>query len=574
VKNSLRPISIPHIVASLVLMMITSVALTTLVGPKLAEVSQLYDLLVTFGLNITENINVFIYRILARSQVSFFEIGLAVLFFLLLFIGTAVLTIRMTVRRKRLPDYHHTHGPKLLEFASAWKDASMKLDKEPGNASINIHPKLRFTDQLEQGNILIIGQQGGGKSTVLKPLANQVYQEECISYTYDEKGEYQRTFKDANAICLKLTAGAELVWDIGRDVQDSNDASLVAQAMLEDGKDNERFFIDSARQVLKGVIISLQNTGVHWSWRELHSSLFSNTQQLKRLLQSAYPSASTLIEPDSKTTHSILSVLSSRLFWLADMAELHSSATSLWCISRMMDPVDGKCHVFFRPNYSNPDLSRAVCNAIVTLIIERWLAREDSNERKFWLVLDELGNLPKNPSLIRWLTLSRSKGGRAIASAQSISLLYENYGEHTTETILSLFRTVIVMRLGASGPSAQKASELLGQQRVLTLNQSLDDAEKHGVSTQFYDRPVVTREDIINLPSADKKGVVGFLLIGGLQNIYKLKWPYMKSPKLINPEPLTSPNKPEKPSITKTQEKNRLNKRTKSPVKNCGGTKS
>jgi type IV secretory pathway TraG/TraD family ATPase VirD4 len=334
--------------------------------------------------------------------------------------------------------------------------------------------------------------------------------------------------------------------------------------MLEDGNGNgnDRFFIDAARQILKGVIIHLQNSHQSWTWEELHKTLFSDVKQLKQLLQKAYPSAAGLVEPDNKTTHSIISVLSSRLFWIRDMAVLQRSAKNTWCITEMMKHVDGKCHVFFRPNYSSPELSRAVCNTLVTLIIERLLAHEDSNSRKCFFILDELGNFPHNPSLIRWLTLSRSKGGRTIASAQSISLLYENYGQNNTETILSLFRTVIVMRLGASGPTAQKASDLLGQQRVLTVNQNLSGGDKLAISTQFADRPVVLKEDIINLPSADTKGVVGFLFIGGLVNIYKLKWPYIKSESPSNRQPISYSDHSKLTTPVSEVTANRLNKRS------------
>jgi len=543
------------------------VGLTILVGPKLKEIDLVFNPIYSLGDYILEIANNHIYQIIARTQISIFDLGLASLIFTLLLVGYFLFKLIMKANKNSRPDYHHSHGPKLLLFRAAIKDASKRLKKEPGKPSINIHPSLRITEQLEQGNIFVSGQQGGGKSTVIKPLAKQVYDTDCHSFTHDEKGEYQGNLKKQNIVCLELKENAEYIWEISSDVQNSNDASLVAKAMLEDGNDNEQFFVDSARQVLKGVIISLQNSNDYWSWKELDCSLFSDSKQLKQLLEDAYPPASTLIEPDSKTTQSIRSVLSSRLFWLSEMAELQKSAKNLWSISSMMMTSNNKKHVFFRPNYSNPELSRAVCNTLITLLIERWLVRDDSNQHKLWMILDELGNIPKNQSLIRWLTLSRSKGGRTIAGTQSLSQLFESYGQNITETILALFRTVIVMRLGASGPSAQKASELLGQQRVVTFNQNLSDCDKLSISTQFHDRAVVTKEDIVNLPSSDRKGVVGFLHIGGLKNVYKLKWGFIKTSKPIITKSIPSPGKPIITPMLEIQPTNRLNKRHKPLIK-------
>jgi energy-coupling factor transporter ATP-binding protein EcfA2 len=485
-----------------------------------------------------------------------------------IFLGMALLTviikIRLLIKQKALSDYEYVDGPKLLENDAAIRDARKKIRNEPSKPTLYLHPKIRLTDQLEAGNILIEGQSGVGKSTIFKLLARQVYSAQQKSFTYDEKGEYQAIFRSHNSICLKLTKGADFFWDIGKDLTSEYEASLIANSLIEEEGESQRFFSDAARQIFKSVIIFLIKNESPWSWHELASHLFTSDEKLKSLLEKVSDSAAILIAPGSKTTMSIRSLLSTKLFWLKEMAELQQSARSSWSISELLDKENDKSHIFFRPNYASPDLSRSVCNSLITLLIERWMEREDSDIERFWMLLDELGNLPENPSLIRWLSLSRAKGGRTVATAQDLSQLYESYGEYVTDTILSLFRTVIIMRLGASGPSAQKASDLLGQQRVVTLNQSLSEDQKISISTQYHDRAVVPREEIINLPSADKSGVVGFLFIGGLKNIYKLKWPYLKLAPVSDCEeeqiePIVTTEDPE--TNIETNSVNRLNKR-------------
>lgn len=525
-KNNLRPISISYYLIMLALLAIISVA-TTILLVKTSYLNILdWSLFRTIGMHVgmaTSHI-----LMISTLKLPAEVLGLFVFIFTIILLIMCILKICYLIKSREVLDYHYVSGPQLLEGTSAIMDVKKRLLKEPSKLAFNIHPQIQLTEQIEAGSILIQGQSGAGKSTIVKPFVQQIYCQPVRSFTYDEKGEYQATFNSDASVCLQLSNEANYFWDIGKDIVSSNEAALVAHSMIEQEKENQRFFTDAARQIFKYVIVFLVESKKSWSWRDLSTSLFSTEHELKSLLSTVSASAAKLIEPGSKTTQSILSVLSTQLFWLDDMAKMQDSAKNRWTISDLIAGDTDKSHIFFRPNYTSPDLSKAVCNSLITLLIERWMSRNDSSQDRLWLLLDELGNLPKNPSLIRWLTLSRSKGGRTLATTQNLSQLYESYGENVTETILSLFRTVIVMRLGASGPSAQKASDLLGQQRVVTLNQNLSEDQKIAISTQYQDRPIVSREAIINLPSADKKGVVGFLFIGGLLNIYKLKWPYLK----------------------------------------------
>lgn len=556
-NRKLNPISLESILALFILLLTLSTGVAVTATPQLTDFSTLQNYSYLIGLWVMESC----FHASSDSPTFIVGLGLTVMVFIILVLiaGTILL---WTLSRRDTNDFRHLAGPRLLEYDAAIKDASKKLKREHGKASLKIHPRLTFTEQLFQGNIFVTGQQGGGKSTFIKPLAHQIYEANDFSFTYDEKGEYHGICQSKSITHLALTPNSEFIWDIGKDIKTENDAGLVAQALLGNSNDNERFFTDAAQQILKYVIVYLYETKTDWSWKDLYDSLFCSDNSLKLILAKTSPSSAILIETNSKTTHSIRSVLSTRLHWLKEMSALQRTSKSYWSISQLVNRTGKAQHVFFEPNTCSPDLSRYVCNALVTLIIERWLAQKDSQTNKLWLIIDELGNLPKNPSILRWLTLSRSKGGRLIAGTQSYSQLYDAYGENSSETMLSLFRTVVVMRLGASGESAQKASELFGKQRVMTLNQSISHDKKQTISTQYHDRAVVTREDIINLPSSDKHGVVGYLMIGGLVNVYKLKWPhYVYNPKTLRSvetaRQRNSKDFPQKKSV------NKLNRRTK-----------
>jgi energy-coupling factor transporter ATP-binding protein EcfA2 len=560
VKTNLQPSNLNFYIVFIFLLVLVSLGATILVASKISQIYFLNHYLSSLGdfiVSLTGIINIII-----KLDIESLDIAIASVFFFLLILIFSVLFIKSRVRKNKRVDYRHASGPELLEFRQAVTNVNKKLRNEPDNPALFIHPNIRITSQIEEGNIFIFGQQGSGKSTVIKLIAKQIYSSRHLSFTNDEKGEYKMECGTANTLSISLEHNADFFWEISKDILNSNDANLVSQALIEESQNGDQFFVDAARQILAAVIVYLQGNTKKWSWEDLNNTLFITDGKLKSILQINSPSAAILIEPESKMTHSIRAVLSSRLGWINQMVELKKSALNDWSINEFINSKDTIKHIFFKPNQKHPEMRKSVCNALMTLLIERWLCREDSNEEHLWIILDELGNIPKNPSIERWLTLSRSKGGKTLAGTQSISQLYK-YGQHSTETILSLFRTVIVMRLGSAGPSAQKASDLLGQQRVISLNKSLNDRENLTLSTQFHDRPVVTKEEIVNLPSADKNGVVGYLFIGGLVNVYKLKWPFTKRSSYKKAIITASPGKPELLPIVKSQPINRLNKRKK-----------
>jgi energy-coupling factor transporter ATP-binding protein EcfA2 len=559
VSSKLYSNSIPYFASITILIFLISLGAAILAAPILEQYNIQLSILSKIGLFFIEKSGT--EKLFFQLYFSSFEIGISIFTFFVLEIVTLFLFFRFKKIDQNRTDFSYVSGPKLLEFNYAISDATKKLKQEPGALALKIHPKLAITEQIEQGNIFISGQQGSGKSTIIKPMAKQIYKTGDISFTNDEKGEYQQHATE-NTATISLGGNIENFWNISLDIECSNDAILAATALIEEGNNSEQFFVDSARLILSSVIIYLhQQTPNDWTWSDLAKNLFLNDTELKNLLRKVSKPASILIQEGNKTSHSIRALLSSRLHWLSEVINLEKAANNKWSIKELIAPESKICHVFFKPNRLLPDLSKSICNAILTLLIERWLSREDSNDKKCWLILDELGQLPKNPSIIRWLTLSRSKNGRLIAGAQNYSMIYALYAEHSTETLLSLFRTVIVMRIGASGPSAQKASDLLGEQRVVTYNQSLNEEGKLSLSTQYHDRAVVKKEMIINLPSANKTGVVGYLFIAGLHNIYKLKWPLVKVSSPCQTIIIKSADKSATSIPLPSQPINRLNKR-------------
>ena len=422
-------------------------------------------------------------------------------------------------------DYVHSSGIQLLSGKKVKEHANRAIQKAEQSTALFLHPNVPVSEKILTGNIFVFGAQGSGKSTIIKSLIVQLATTEHRLFVFDLKHEYASFTSKQHQQILRVDAKDGVYWDISADVNDESDAASVSVALIEDADDDNRFFTDAGREIVKGVLIALLEREGNWSWGDFTQRLFAPREQLHTMLVKAYPPAGSLIEEDNKTTQSIRAVIATRLGWLHQMTKNVRSANTAFSLKNWLQDHTQRNQVVFQPDPKEVLMSKSVCNAITSLISSHLLSMPDQETKQTWMILDELGNLPKSPSLEAWLTLSRSKGGRCIAGVQSLSML-SKYGERGSETLLALFRTNIVLGLGAAGKSAQSASEAIGNHRVLSVQRTLSESGKVSLSEQFSDRAIVSAEDIINIPEPDKKGVCGYAVIGGRKAVYHLKWPY------------------------------------------------
>jgi hypothetical protein len=500
------------------------------------------------------------------GRLSNFDAGI---FMLLIFVGL-LLTIVVSIILKRssepslAEDYYS--GPRLFVFKKAIKHLKKSIKKIGVADGLLIHPMIRLTSKFESANIFVYGMQGAGKSTLIKQWLLDIFSNKTDkTFIFDQKGEYEFLLPPSDVVSIDADNSGAYFWDIGLDVISYADADLVAASMIVSYQHSENdYFIRSARQVLVGVFYHLVQSDKPWSWSEIAKVLFSDDLALQNTLKISYISAAQFIAPDSKNTQSIRSVISSQLGWILVMAKANNQTS--WSVNGWLNESKYPSHVLFKPSPKSQAKSECMVNALMTIITQQKLSGPDNESEKTWIIFDELGNQPKLPSLEKWLTLSRSKGGRMIAGTQSLNQIYDKYGSESGNSILSLFGVVVVMRLGPSGVSAENASKSLGNYRVKVSNETTKADESKSKSSSSDYRPVVTKEEVIHLPLADKRGVEGYMVIGGISAVYRLKWPFPRKANIqinnknkVQPSPLKDQSVDTKIVV----QQNRLNRRRK-----------
>jgi len=436
----------------------------------------------------------------------------------------------------------HISGNRLLEGRGAEKQVAKILkpelkDKEnSGGKGIKLHPRITISAKRELGNILVFGQQGSGKSVVIKELIRCIRARNDKAIIYDQKREYSEIFFDScSSILLSPTDKRSEVWNPSLDVKDTETAKLFVECLVEHDS-GEKFWTEGAQLIFTGWLVYLLETKTAWGWEEVRELLYVPYDDLDSILRRYYPLASNFIEAKSKTTQGFMTILATKVGWLNELADLWPNSSSSdfsvrrWFQSRKVKPI-----LLLPQDPMAESMSNSICRAVLAISTRAVLVLNDCSDRKLWLALDELGNMPANLNFEKQLSLGRSKGLRTIAGVQSLSQLRTLYGVDKTETILSLFSSVICLRIGPVGDSAAKASELFGTKRVKRPTETINPDGSKSVTYHHVDEAVVTSEDINALPQASKGEVTGFLYLIGCEVVSKLKWPIKQHTQIAKP---------------------------------------
>lgn len=468
--------------------------------------------------------------------------------------------------RKFSNELEFVSGPELCSGKKATTHANkmQKRELKISNSTIGIkvHPKLPISTAREQNNFCILGTTGAGKSTILKPMIKQAIDRNDYAVIYDEKGEYTQGFYHSfNTILLAPWDARSALWDISKDVSSEQDAELLAQCLIPYSDTKEQIWNDGARIILTGMIVSLiYGCKGNWEWHDLYELLQLSPEHALLRMEPYYPTVQSLIQKNSKTTQGFYVHLITHLNWLKYLSlAWRKSSKESFSLSQWVKSGTSKRVIIIQANSEYEAVGKPLCNTVISFMTKKYLSSNNSFYRPTWLFIDEFANLPPNPSVKKWLELSRVYGGRSVICTQSLSQIRDIYGEDETNAILNLLSNVITLRLGTAGDDAIFTAQMLSEQTVEVPN--YENANHIGIRSKQL---LVEASDLTQLRPADNKGVEGYLFIPGWKSVYKLTWPLFTQPdiakKFIPAKWLLDVRVEASPITPTPQNKNPLNK--------------
>ncbi|MCP4985792.1 MAG: type IV secretion system DNA-binding domain-containing protein [Colwellia sp.] len=502
-------------------------------GPKVGHVKAFGSIIFNICVR-GDNQLLYDYRALLESKGLLNKLdSFLVIWLLFSLIISMILTIIITWGKNTFKVDRQIKGGKLVSIGYL---AFISTLLKKHYAYLFIHPRKTFTKRDAIGNVFVFGSQGSGKSTFIKYILEQLFTvTKSKVVIFDEKREFiEIYFEKVKAVIMAPWDLRGKVWDIGHDLNSIEKIKQFASQTIPE-QEKSRVWADGSREILVGLMQTCAQTN-GLSWQNLSLLLSEEPQTWLIDFELYYPPASNFVRGDGATVASFVSTLSAATNWIHSIAKYSDGKTnSLFSFDHWLNDQSSEIDRIIIPSHPEYEsIAAPMCNAILAFIEGNVLSRENDEDNDVWLVLDELGSLPVNNSLQRWLSLGRAKGAKTIAGAQSTSQLSDIYGDKQSETILNLFTNHIVFKCGSVGSTSETAAKSLGDIIIERPTKSVLQDGKVNYTWNKITEPLIAKSDVTGL-DITTKGVTGFLKMASGNDVYKLTWPFVSSKIIAKP---------------------------------------
>ena len=403
-----------------------------------------------------------------------------------------------------------------------------------------------YPRRAETQHTIVSGTTGSGKTVLISDLVAQIRErgERCV--VYDKMGSYTRAFYDPRRDTLLNPLDARSPrWSPFLEARSPRDFDTMAAALIPQQKDTvDPFWVTAARQLFANGAGVLRERGVTENRVLVEHLLKTDLTKLAEAMEGTV--AQSIVDPDNpKTALSVRAMLTANigaLEYLPDTGEPFSirewiSNDGHACGGQAQDGRDrgatarkGGGFLFLTSRGDQHASLRGLISTWLEIAVNAMLSLEQDDERRIWVVLDELPTLHQVPSLQPGLAESRQFGGCFVLGIQVISALRDLYGRNGAETISGLCGTRVVLA-APDRDTAQWSAESLGRAEVEEISEGFSygaNTIRDGVSLMPKRelRPLALASEIMQVESLH-----GWLRFPGPLPVARIELDYVARPK-------------------------------------------
>jgi len=322
-------------------------------------------------------------------------------------------------------------------------------------------PRLRLPLAIERNHILIMGDTGTGKSTLIRQILIQIKERGETAIVYDPALEYTSEFyrpERGDAILNPLDQRMPY-WSPGEELLHPAEALTLATSLFPDRRNENPFFVEGPRKIFAH-LLTFRPTPEEIAWWMCHED------EIDRRVKGTQYAA--MIDRQAPAQRS--GVLAS-LNMVADALKLLPSekqATGRWNAVEWSKKRQG--WLFLTSTFETRERLLPLTSLWLDTLVLRLMNKDETNSRKVWFVLDELATLQRLPQLHTAVTENRKSNNPVVLGFQGRSQMETRYG-HEAEVMLSQPATKIFLR--TSEPNAAEwISRTIGGVEIERLKES------------------------------------------------------------------------------------------------------
>jgi energy-coupling factor transporter ATP-binding protein EcfA2 len=354
---------------------------------------------------------------------------------------------------------------------------------------------IELSRECETRHTLLVGSTGTGKTTLFDEALAGIIRRGDRAIVVDPGGHHLSNFGQANDVILNPFDSRGQRWTIFNEVRQDYDYFRLAKSLIPDGNGPDASWHFYAQILVAEGMRVLMRQGENTTTSLLNRLTVAPGEGLEKLL--AGTPAQGLFDRDAGRA------LASTRFILTTYLNAHQYLQAGdFSLRDWLANGTGNLYVTWREDMQaviQPLIACWVdilCNAILSL--------EPSNERRLWLLLDELGALGRLNSLEGALTRGRKYGLCVVGGLQSTAQLDYLYGRESATILRSCFRNLAVLSLARSDPdTAEILSRALGERELERVQRSSTvglQGISNGKNVQRVTERLVLPTELMQLP--------------------------------------------------------------------------
>lgn len=322
-------------------------------------------------------------------------------------------------------------------------------------------PRLRLPLAIERNHILIMGDTGTGKSTLIRRILIQLEERGETAIVYDPALEYTSEFyrpERGDAILNPLDQRMPY-WSPGEELLHPAEALTLATSLFPDRRNENPFFVEGPRKIFAHLLTFRPTPEEIARW-------MCHEEEIDRKVKGTQYAA--MIDRQAPAQRS--GVLAS-LNMVADSLKLlpiEKEAKGRWSAVEWSKKRKG--WLFLTSTFETRERLLPLTSLWLDTLVLRLMNKDETNSQKVWFVLDELATLQRLPQLHTAVTENRKSNNPVVLGFQGRSQMETRYG-HEAEAMLSQPATKIFLR--TSEPNAAEwISRTIGGVEIERLKES------------------------------------------------------------------------------------------------------
>jgi type IV secretory pathway TraG/TraD family ATPase VirD4 len=377
---------------------------------------------------------------------------------------------------------------------------------------------MRIPRRMEAQHIMIMGDTGAGKTTLILQLLRQIEERGEMAIVYDPAGEFTKAFynRERGDMILNPLDARCPYWGPYEELRTKAEAATLAKSLYQPSDSQRDEFFTKTPQKIFAQLLQKPCTP-----REL-AEWMANPEEIDRRVAGTVMER--MIPKDSPNQRN--GVLAS-LGLVADTFEMlptiEEAAGRRLVITDWAKQRQGWLFITSRP--TERDALKPIISLWLDWLILQLLSAPSPDQKPVYLVIDELASLQRLPQLHTALTESRKSKNPLILGFQGKDQMDEVYGPRVSSAMLSQPATKIFLRT-TENVGSEWISKMIGKIEIERVK------ETHSGGTNAHKTFTVDRQIDAMVMESEISGLedkIAYMKLGN--RVVRFNFPYVSPPK-------------------------------------------